>query len=76
MSDNKADAAFYFYREDPDSMRLFRLYNEAERVRIAIAEYDNWLRSQIKYEDRTELEEARNYLYDVFYDFGLTVTGD
>ena len=41
MSDNKADAAFYFYREDPDSMRLFRLYNEAERVRIAIAEYDN-----------------------------------
>lgn len=36
-------------------------------------EYDQWLRSQIKYSDRYELQPARDKLYELLKDDNLSI---
>ena len=56
-------ATLYFYADDPDSMRRFRLCNKAEDVMIVLFSLDQWLRHEIKYNDREELQVARDKLW-------------
>jgi hypothetical protein len=35
----------------------------SSELHAALHEYDGWLRNQIKYHDRNELQEARDQLY-------------
>ena len=64
-------ATLHFYYDDPDSMRRYKRCNDAEMVCIALSEYDNWLRSRIKYDEREELQPARDALYRIFDEFGV-----
>ena len=71
-------ATLHFYYGDDDSMRRFRLCNEAEDVRLAIWVFNQWLWDEIKYEDddsvrREILEEVRTQLLNVFEERGLDI---
>ena len=64
-------ATLHFYYDDPDSMRRYKRCNDAETVCIALSEYDNWLRNRIKYDNREELQPARDALYRIFDEFAV-----
>jgi hypothetical protein len=69
----------HFYTDDPDSMRRFRLCNQAEDMKLALWEYDNWLRNHIKYSDGPldlAFEITRLHLHEVLTDHGIDLTED
>jgi hypothetical protein len=79
-------ATLHFYYNDPDSMRRFRLCNQAEDTRLALWEYDNKLRAFVKhgvensiYADQ-EPEEVIRMVRELFHsylgDYGIDLTED
>ena len=42
-------ATLHFYYNDPDSMRRFRLCNQAEDLKLVLWGLDRWLRCETKY---------------------------
>jgi len=51
----------------------FRDAYEGTKLRIALWEYDRWLRDQIKYQNRNELQPARDKLYEILEDQTLSI---
>lgn len=49
---------------EPHEQREVEAYIKGPEVKAKIQEFDCWLRDQIKYHDRTELERARKELWD------------
>ena len=45
----------------------------APRFRCVLSEMDNWLRSEIKYHDKGELQVARDKLHELMQDAGVEV---
>jgi hypothetical protein len=72
-------ATLHFYYDNPDSMRRFKLCNEAETVRLALWDFKEWLHSEFKWgEDEHHLrsdilEEVYQKLYQVFDGYGLNL---
>ena len=75
-------AKLTFDVDDENNEMDFDLDDECERARLkkalaaedivhALWEYDMWLRSQIKYCDREELESAREELHDQLQGHGI-----
>ena len=81
-------ATLHFYHNDPDSMRRFRLCNQAEGMKLVLWELDQWLRNKIKYNDadlpeRQVSEEGlvllqivRDQLNDQCEDYGIDIWDD
>ncbi len=75
--DERVSAMLCFYFDDPDSMRRYRVCNQAEEMLLAIRSFDDNLRSVWKYgSDEDQLmtvEEVRNMLWEMLnqYDVGL-----
>jgi hypothetical protein len=81
-------ATLHFYYNDPDSMRRFRLCNQAEDLKLAMFEFDWWLRNRIKYNDSAIDEQrisedgiewlqiARDQLWKRCADYGIDLTED
>lgn len=68
-------ATLHFYYGDPDSMRRYRLCNNAEYMMIALYELDRWLRNEIKYNDKEELSAARDQLMDLCDEYEIDLLG-
>lgn len=51
----------------------FKLFTQAEDLYFAISGFDNYLRSEIKHNDREELQEIRSRLYDFMEDYGVSL---
>ena len=81
-------ATLHFYHNDADSMRRFRLCNQAEGMKLVLWELDQWLRNKIKYNDadlpeRQVSEEGlvllqivRDQLNDQCEDYGIDIWDD
>ena len=58
-------ATLHFYYSDPDSMRRYNLCNKAEDLKGILFEYDQWLRAEIKYHEKEELQPARDGFWEI-----------
>ena len=59
---------FMFFTDDrEDALRLLA----ADDLCAVLHELDNWLRGQIKYENRNELQEVRDFLTQLMQDHGV-----
>ena len=60
-------ATLHFYHDDPDSMRRYRVCNQAEDALMALREFDNELRRRWKYGEEAAqmmtVEQARGLLW-------------
>jgi hypothetical protein len=56
-------ATLRFDLSDPDDRLEYDKANRAMDMFNALWEYDQWLRARIKYEDRYELQPARDELH-------------
>lgn len=56
--------------EDQDA---FRNACEGSKLRSALWDYDQWLRQQIKYQNKNELQVARDQLYEILNDHNLRI---
>lgn len=57
----------------PEDRSEFQDAQDGTALRIALQEYDNWLRGMIKYEDKEMIstEEARKKLHELLGDLDL-----
>ena len=72
-------ATLHFYFDDPYSMFRFKMCNQAQSVRNVLFDFDEWLRSQVKYaerEDSDTLQEVRDKLWELFDDEGIDLWED
>ena len=64
-------ATHHFYANDPDSMRRYKIHNDAETVLSAVWAFAEWLRQQIKYENK-QYYHVREALYSAFESRGVS----
>lgn len=59
-----------FDLERPEDEAVYRDYIDGPKMRAALQDFDNYLRSRMKYADlkdgaHNEIAQARNYLYQI-----------
>ena len=73
-------AILVFDMDDPHEQEHFKYANTGLDVRLAVWQFDEWLRREIKYADPYEpedsamtagLERARSMLYEKFEEYGV-----
>jgi len=70
-------ATLHFYYNDPDSMRRMKECLDAPKWKSAVWEFDNWLRSRIKYGDGGVADEViRAHLHTIFGEYGIDIWDD
>lgn len=52
----------------PEDKEDFKTASNAWAYRLALEEFDGWLRNQIKYLDKNELQEVRDQLREICRD--------
>jgi hypothetical protein len=62
--EHRPDITMHFYTDDPDSMRRFRLCNQAEGMKLVLWEFDQWLRGETKYGITDEFMRSMQRTYD------------
>ena len=53
-------ATLHFYHDDPESMRRFRKIQKTDDFSGVLFEFDQWLRSEIKYHEHEEYQPVRD----------------
>ena len=57
----------------PEERVEFELANRGNDFYHVLWEFDNWLRGEIKYNDREDLQEVRTKLYELLVDNDLNL---
>ena len=57
--------------DEVDFARALKLFAKAEDMAFMLWEYDQALRSKIKYDGKEKLQEARDMLYEHMRDFSI-----
>ena len=75
-TNSPATATLTFDLTDPDGRRMHRNALQGEACRLAVWEFDNWLRNQIKYSDHAQcwidaFEQVRRDLDRILDDHGI-----
>ena len=72
-------ATLHFYYNDPDSMFRYKQCMQAPNVYSAVYDYVEWLHNKTKHcgdeDNKQQLEEAWNKLFEYFSDLGVDVPG-
>ena len=76
MTEDPVYATLYFYANDDDSMRRFKLCSKAENMMLLLHQIDRWLRDEIKYNDREELQVARDELWELCNEYEIDLLED
>lgn len=58
--------------EIPEEKDEFTLATRGCDMWVTLFEFDQWLRSQIKYNDRIEYQEIRNKLYELLDTYNIS----
>jgi len=67
-------ATLHFYYNDPDSMRRMRECLDAPKWKSAVWDFDQWLRSEIKYHGAGEdAQTIRDHLHVLFDEQGIDI---
>ena len=57
----------------PEEKDEFTLAQRGSDFYLTLLDFDTWLRSQIKYHDRDDLEPVRDKLYEIMQDRMITI---
>jgi len=57
----------------PDDQELYKIASDSELMHAAVHDFDQWLRRQIKYSDRHELQHIRDKLYECLSDRNISL---
>jgi len=57
----------------PDDQHDLLCATQGETLSFILWDFDQWLREQIKYRDRNELQEVRDKLYEIMRDRGVNL---
>lgn len=60
-----------FELESPEFHRLLKLFAKAQDMALMLWDYDQELRAKIKYSEQTELQPARDLLYEYMKNFNI-----
>ena len=64
-------ATLHFYHNDPESMRRFRKIQQVDDYAGALFEFDQWLRTQIKYAEHDEYQPVRDEFWKFCEYYGI-----
>ena len=62
-----------FNMDRPEDRSKFEQAHHGGDLAIAVTQFDEWLRSQIKHADREELEDVRARLYEALEDNNIVL---
>jgi hypothetical protein len=69
----KDTAKIEYDLSDPDSKARFTRANKADNLFSAVWEFDQWLRSQIKYCHKNDYHSVRDKLYELLKDADINL---
>ena len=64
-------ATLHFYHNDPESMRRFRKIQKVDDFSGVLFEFDQWLRSEIKYHEHEEYQPVRDEFWKFCEHYGI-----
>ena len=64
-------ATLHFYYNDPESMRRFRKMQQVDDYAGVLFEFDQWLRSKIKYGEHDEYQPVRDEFWKFCEHYGI-----
>lgn len=56
-----------------EDIESFKMHNQAYDLYIAISDFDQWLRNEIKYQNNEEAQKCRDKLKDFLGDVSLDI---
>ena len=77
MSDDIMWSTLTFNMDDPEGERRLRECLDAPEWKSAVREFDNWMRSRIKYGTADPIDEViRAHLHTIFGEHGIDIWED